>query len=156
MNKREVCDLLGRSKRTVESYIKDGLPVAYIRGQNGNTAVFDRAAVEAWQRRKDEAWQNEERWHKAKPALAAPSVAVAPTSAASDPLASLAAHLAKLAAAFPSRPPAVGKWLTLDQAAEQSGLPKSWLLAQARSGAAFALNVGSAKKAVWRFRSDGV
>ena len=155
MNKREVCDLLGRSKRTVESYIKDGLPVAYIRGQNGNTAVFDRAAVEAWQRSKDEAWQNEERWHKATPAPAG-SVAVVPTGAASDPFASLAAHLAKLAAAFPARPPAVGKWLTADQAAQQSGLPKSWLLAQARSGAAFAMNVGSAKKAVWRFRSDGV
>jgi hypothetical protein len=57
-------------------------------------------------------------------------------------------------------------WLTLDEAAEASGLPKAWLLAQARkdwrtfrlpgdtdaqADCVRAINVGSEKHCVWRF-----
>lgn len=67
-----------------------------------------------------------------------------------DPFAGLAAHLAAIARAFPP-PTAERPWLTLAEAAEWSGLPAAWLLAQARAGADFATNVGTGKKARWRF-----
>jgi excisionase family DNA binding protein len=153
MSKPEVCEYLGKSKRTVETMVARGrLGIAYVQGPNGKTAVFRRAEVEALKR------DINTPVHRATPADGAiapavpgPSLALRP--AASDPFAGLAAHLARLAAAFPSPPRTVGKWLTLDEAAEASGLPKSWLLAQARGGAEFAMNVGSGKKAAWRFRA---
>ena len=50
----------------------------------------------------------------------------------------------------------VRPWLTLDEAAEFSGLPKSWLLLQARGGIGrepfvHAINVGTERRASWRF-----
>jgi hypothetical protein len=52
-------------------------------------------------------------------------------------------------------PPAIQKpWLTLAEAAEWSGLPAAWLVAQARAGAAFAVNVGRGSKAHWRFNRE--
>lgn len=42
-------------------------------------------------------------------------------------------------------------WLTLPEAAEVSGLPAGWLLAQAKAGAGFALNVAAGARAHWRF-----
>jgi excisionase family DNA binding protein len=153
MSKPEVCEYLGKSKRTVETMVARGrLGIAYVQGANGKTAVFRRADVEALKREIDTPM------HRATPAEPAPTQMSAPGAlalrpAASDPFAGLAAHLAKLAAAFPSPAPTVGRWLTLDAAAEASGLPKSWLLARARAGDAFAMNVGSGKKAAWRFRA---
>jgi hypothetical protein len=46
-----------------------------------------------------------------------------------------------------------GTEITLDQAHEQSGLPRAWLLAQARAGAPWAINCGTGKKEFWRFRA---
>ena len=71
-----------------------------------------------------------------------------------DPFAGLAAHLARLAAAFPTAQPK--PWLTLDEAAEYSGLPRAWLIAQARSGALRAVNVGQGTKEFWRFNREGL
>lgn len=71
-----------------------------------------------------------------------------------DPFAGLAAHLARLAAAFPTPQPK--PWLTLDEAAEYSGLPRAWLIAQARSGALRAVNVGQGTKEFWRFNREGL
>jgi hypothetical protein len=64
-----------------------------------------------------------------------------------------------LAGAFAARfaPAApVPPWLTLREAAEYSGLPASWLEREARAGNAFALNVGSAKRASWRFSRNAL
>ena len=71
-----------------------------------------------------------------------------------DPFAGLAAHLARLAAAFPTAQPK--PWLTLDEAAEYSGLPRAWLIAQARSGALRAVNVGQGRKEFWRFNREAL
>jgi hypothetical protein len=54
----------------------------------------------------------------------------------------------------PVPPPRVKRWLTLDEAVEYSGLPRAYLLQQAREGAAFALNVGLFSRARWRFDRD--
>jgi excisionase family DNA binding protein len=154
MSKPEVCEYLGKSKRTVETMVARGrLGIAYVQGPNGKTAVFRRSDVEALKREIDTPMHRATELPARQPDSQT-AVALRPSS--SDPFAGLAAHLAKLSAAFPSPPPTVGKWLTLDEASEASGLPKSWLLAQARAGAAFAMNVGSGKKAAWRFRADGV
>lgn len=50
-------------------------------------------------------------------------------------------------------------WLTLAEAVEYSGLPKSWLLAQAREGGLLcggqmAINVGTPKQPRWRFSRE--
>jgi len=45
-------------------------------------------------------------------------------------------------------------WLTIDEAAEYSGLPRGWLLAQARAGSAIALDVGGGVRRSWRFSRD--
>jgi hypothetical protein len=153
LSKKEVIDALGKSKRTVETYIATGrLPCHYVTGANGRQAAFDPADVA---RLKQDLETPMYRTTEAPAPAEAGNGHSAPGLAlrSADPFAGLAAHLAKLAAAFPSPPPTVGQWLTLDEAAERSGLPKSWLLAQARSGADFAMNVGSPKKAVWRFRA---
>jgi hypothetical protein len=85
----------------------------------------------------------------APPAPKTEVTALAPAGAAFD-FGALAAHLAALARAFP--PPADPRpWLTLAEAVEYSGLPEVWLVAQARAGAAFAVNVGQGSKAHWRF-----
>jgi 3-oxoacyl-ACP reductase-like protein len=57
MSKREVCEYLGKSKRTVETYITRGkLQVKYFNGANGRTAEFQRPDVEALKRGLEEHW----------------------------------------------------------------------------------------------------
>ncbi len=54
LSKREVIQFLGRSKRTVETYIAEGrLPVSYVNGRNGKEAVFQRSDVERFKREMD-------------------------------------------------------------------------------------------------------
>ena len=155
MTKAEVQEFLGKSKRSVETYVSDGrLPAKYFNGPNGKTAIFERADVEAFKRSADEVW--EPNGHgTANPG----SMAVVPARGAvpaADMFAGLAEHLARLSAAYPPPVPVLGTWATLDDAAKQSGLPKSYLVAQAKSGAPFALNVGSDKRAAWRFRVEAL
>ena len=75
-------------------------------------------------------------------------------SRSSDPFAGLAAHLARIAAAFPAPQPK--PWLGLAEAAEYSGLPRAWLIAQARSGALRAVNVGQGTRERWRFNREAL
>lgn len=64
------------------------------------------------------------------------------------------AHLMNyFAAAFP---PAPRPWLALAEAAEYSGLPAAYLVAQARSGAIRAVNVGTGAREFWRFNREGL
>jgi hypothetical protein len=52
-------------------------------------------------------------------------------------------------------PPKLRTWLTLDEAAAFSGLPKSWLLKRAETGRwDAAVDVGRRKGGRWRFRRD--
>ena len=58
MSKPEVCAFLGKSKRSVETYIATGrLAVGYFHGPNGKTAIFKRADLEALKRTFEEVWE---------------------------------------------------------------------------------------------------
>jgi excisionase family DNA binding protein len=120
MTKREVCEYLGKSIRTVAEYIASGkLPATYINGKNGREARFDRAEVEHLKNSLDTPMV------RAVPAAAGSTeVAVRP-----DPLAGLAAHFQTLAA-----PPQVKPWLTIEEAVAYSGLTRAWLLKEADAG----------------------
>ena len=62
--------------------------------------------------------------------------------------------LAAIAQAFP--PPQPKPWLTLSEAEAYSGLPRAWLIAQARAGALRAVNVGHGAREFWRFNREGL
>jgi hypothetical protein len=61
----------------------------------------------------------------------------------------------KMVREFRATPPAK-PWLSLAEASEWSGLPAAWLVARAREGAAFAVNVGQGSKAHWRFNREAL
>jgi hypothetical protein len=148
MTKREVCEYLGKSKRTVEGYMLRGhLNVEYILAPNGRVAVFDRVAVRKFKKDWAERWRYQSLADKGlvqpadaiamtvRPRPAKPLAIAAPAAPVDDPVAVL------------------GAYVTLDEAAKRSGMPKSWLIAQAKAGATWAVNVsGSEKREVWRFR----
>jgi hypothetical protein len=164
LTKREVIEALGKSKRTIETYIKDGrLACTYINGRNGRQALFDADAVAALKREIDTPAE--------KPA--APRIVPAaekpaktqPPDGAQFTLADVSRVVAALAAQTPK------PWLTLGEAAEFSGLPKAWLLAVARlghpesaadraycdpHGTVVAVNVGSEARASWRFNREAL
>lgn len=68
----------------------------------------------------------------------------------------IAGHLLSVIAAKYAAPPAPKPWLTLDEAYEYSGLPKNYLLAEARAGRPFALNVGDNARPRWRFNREAL
>ncbi len=85
-----------------------------------------------------------------------PAVPFAP--AAAPPAGVLALPAALIDALRERREPAPAPkpWLSLADAAEWSGLPASFLLAKARAGAAFAVNVGQGSRDFWRFNRDAL
>ena len=136
MTKQEVCDFLKKSKRTIEGYVKAGrLGQQYAEAPNGVRAMFDRAQVEAF----------------AKQAEAPAQIVAAPRAVSNGGFEALSAHLARLSTLYP-RPAALGTWVPLDEAAKISGFPKSYLMREAKAGAAWAVNAGTAKRPIWRFR----
>lgn len=66
--------------------------------------------------------------------------------------------LAELITAARSGPPLEPKpWMTLAEAVEYSGLPASWLLARARDGVKWAIDVGQGgARQFWRFNREGL
>lgn len=149
MSKPEVCAFLGKSKRTIDSYIATGrLKVGYFNGPNGKTGIFQRADVEALKVELD------------TPTYRAP-VSLVPSHlremvekrAAITKALAPAPDFAALAVAMRSalRVEEPKPWLPLAEAAEYSGLPASYLLAQARAGKLRAINVGNGSKEFWRF-----
>lgn len=129
MNKREVCEYLGKSKRSVETYISSGrLTAKYFNGPNGKTTVFDRADVAAFKDRMSETYDPVIKDPAGALALVkAQPVAVAPPARVFEPLPP-AAHQP------PAAPtPRVKPWLTLEEAEAFSGLTARWLLTQAES-----------------------
>jgi hypothetical protein len=162
LDKREVIAILGKSKRTVETYIASGrLPCTYVNGRNGKQAYFDPADVARLKREIDNPVSSVAKVRtlaveRQQPAPPAPAALLPPP----DYWADVARLVAALAPA-PVTPPK--PWLTLDEAAEFSGLPKSWLLAQARLDASgyaerciSAINVGTEKQVRWRFNRDAL
>jgi predicted DNA-binding transcriptional regulator AlpA len=135
LTKREVCALLGKSPRTIDTYMRDGrLPAVYVKGPNGNETRFDPDDV-----------------HRLKRDLETPTPkpvtggalsavpAIAASLARPDGAIALQPIVAQIADALRPREPK--PWLTLAEAAEFSGLPKSWLLREARAGSPLARNV---------------
>lgn len=144
LTKQEVCDFLGKSQRTVEGYVKAGrLPQQYAQGQSGPRALYERGAVEAFAK---------ELANPAQELIPTPGLAVSKPAFVAGDQKGLAEFLAHYAAGFSTPPASVGFWADVDFAAELSGLPKRYLIAQAKAGAPWALNVGQGKRAIWRFR----
>lgn len=85
---------------------------------------------------------------------AAESQALVP-AARQDGWNSLAAHLAVLSAAYPA-PQQVKPWLTLEEAAEYSGLPSSYLQARYEAGTIHAVNVGTGQRKYLRFNRESL
>jgi hypothetical protein len=170
MDKKEVCEYLGKSVRTVAGYMAKGeLKSTLINGK----AIFERADVERFKAELDRPIHrgvvvrgglHGDTVQTMQPLAASPQ-AVAPHVPPIDETAKLQHFLADVFKAYPIARPK--PWLTLAEAAEYSGLPASWLLAVARHGAhpetaidktlmdptscVVAINVGTGKNQFWRF-----
>jgi hypothetical protein len=168
MSKVEVIEYLGKSKRTVETFVSKGrLGVSYFEGPNGKTAIFQREEVEALKRDIDTptyratpetATSRQGFAHFGPTPPSRPALVSAPSaSGGSLGVTDLAMIFAR--AAEYAKPPAPvtmpGPFVGLAEAVELSGMPASWLLAQARAGVPWAVNVGTGKKAFWRFAIAG-
>lgn len=154
MTKREVIEYLGKSKRTIETYIGDGrLPVRYCNGPNGKAAIFDRANVEAFKLELAAIWEPARR-----PATAEGGTALTPISprqlAPIAPSFDAAAIRSAITEAITST--RVKPWLGIDDAARFSGLPKSWLRLKAPSGMYGAVNVGTDTRERWMFSRNAL
>ncbi len=91
MSKSEVCKYLGKSKRTVETYVSTGrLPAEYYEGANGRTARFKREDVERIKAEKAKTWQAVVR---SEPRPSAPATGIALVPAAVTALTPLADRL---------------------------------------------------------------
>ena len=154
LTRAEACEQLGCSPRTLNRYVADGRIVSYyMRGASGQQeARFRPHEVAALKAELDV---------PAIRAVTPPAVQALATVAApaireiGD---SVGAALAKIADAM--RPAATAKpWLTLDEAAAYSGLPKAFLLRvavarQRPEHVPIAVNVGSEARVSWRFNRE--
>jgi hypothetical protein len=132
MSKAEVCQYLGKSKRTIDSYMASGrLAVRFFHGKNGRQSIFDRDNVDRLKAELETpmvrltpdpsvpsggrgAWRdqlvpmNEYGERKAAQLAAAPApgetaaLSLNKNGLSSDPFAGLAVHLAALARAYPA------------------------------------------------------
>lgn len=158
MTKPEVVEYLGKSKRSIEMYVAAGrLKVKYFSGNNGKTALFERAEVEAFKQVLTGTWDRvidldcgPKSGSPAKLIQIEKALVPAPTDSRVDSIsdAILLSLLRGVPAAQPTMP---GPFVGLADAVAISGMPASWLLAQARAGVPWAVNVGTGKKAFWRF-----
>jgi predicted DNA-binding transcriptional regulator AlpA len=126
LTKQEVIELLGKSRRTIDTYMADGrLPYHYVQGPNGKQASYDAADVERLKRDLEAPIEPPRRIERIAHAVVERTpYALAPVAAdiAASPV-----------AASPST--RVKPWLTLEEAEVFSGLTKRWLLMQAEAGA---------------------
>jgi predicted site-specific integrase-resolvase len=156
LTKREVIELLGKSKRTVETYIASGrLPCEYFNGPNGKTASFKTEDVKRLKLENDTPTPCVPRViEKAKrePRL----VAVAERAAAplALPPAADLAFIFERAREYAQLAPK--PWLDVKAAADYSGLPASYLVQAAREGKIRAVNVGKGAREFWRFNREGL
>jgi hypothetical protein len=170
MDKKEVCEFLGKSVRTVAGYMAKGeLVVKYVAGR----AVFERADVERLKAQFETpihrgiplraVQPSAQREETERPAMQAMQPVAASLPAITEAAESFAASLGKaLQAALPPPAKEWKAWLTADEAHEFSGLPKAWLLEMARKvegtygsyvapSCIQAINVGTESRNIWRF-----
>jgi hypothetical protein len=155
MTKREVVEYLGRSERTIETWISSGtLPCEYIKGKFGKVTSFRRAVVEALKRDIDQPTVRALPTTNGVPAhlkdLVDTRAAIARATAPDlTPRAQLIANA--IVQSRPEPPKALKAWLSLQAAVEYSGLPAWKLLELARAGEIRAYNLGRGGKQRWRF-----
>jgi hypothetical protein len=150
VNKAEACEILGKSARSLIEYVNGGrLAVEYRNGKHGAEASYLRADVVRLRAELDEPMYREAPANAlarraAHVADRASSLALVASRevAPEDPEAMRQQYLAEKRARWP--------WVTLDEAALGSGLPKGYLLRRAKEGAEFAINVGTEGRASWR------
>jgi hypothetical protein len=158
LTKPEACKLLGKSERTVNTYMADGRIAFRL---IGGKAHFDRAVVE---RLKADLATPVVRGVQMPAPLAVsndaslvPARTDPPLLGRGDQFAVLTALLTRLETAVATATPSPvipGTFVSLAEAVKCSGLPASYLLSQARAGVPWAINVGTGKKAFWRFCVD--
>jgi hypothetical protein len=166
MSKAEVCDYVGKSKRTIDSYIATGrLRVGYFNGPNGKTGIFQRADVEALKKDLEAPTyravvppaerERSRDGYQALQIVAPPAgAALTQQQPAADAFTALAEHLAKLAA-YPARSPK--PWLTLDEAVEWSGLTRGYLLYLTETDAVGVRDMGKhSRGGRWRFNREAL
>lgn len=152
LSKREVIQILGKSKRTVEGYVKTGrLAAQYFTGPNGLQLSFRAEDVERLKRDIDTPVPRVVVVPEAEVPADKPSAALGPHIPDASRFQHFLAEVLRARTVDRLRP-----WLPLAEAAEYSGLPASYLLAQARAGTMRAVNVGSGTKEFWRFHRAGL
>ncbi len=177
MTKRDVCEFLGRSKRTIDRYMEEGmLPFRHVKGRNGVEAAFPREAVEAFKRDEHDAPVTRAATRAVTrvdvPAPESKDLSDAPLTvrpevpfAKRDSLVVAAEDFLGLLRTIHDAQPAppLLPWLTLDEAAEASGLPRAWLLEYAINGGAEGgsridvLDVGAGRRGGrFRFRRESL
>jgi predicted DNA-binding transcriptional regulator AlpA len=147
LTKRDVIELLGKSKRSIDTYMADGrLPYEYVSSPNGRTAAFQRADVERLKRDLE------------TPIRATPGSVVATDSSRIEPYRAdpqaVAGTIAAVLREALHAPAPVRPWLSIDEAVTFSGLTRSWLLSQAESSkpAVTVRDMGKyARGGRWRF-----
>jgi predicted DNA-binding transcriptional regulator AlpA len=173
ITKKEACELLDKSTRSLNHYMSSGqLPAHYIKGPaGGREARFDREEVlrlKAEFEMPEDSGTYRERVGL-PPILPLVSQKSDNGHAGSNDTGALARidpeAVKNVANAFevalrnalqPLAPsPGLERWMDLKAAVEYSGLSRKWLLTQARAGVPWAMNIGTAKNAVWRFRLAG-
>lgn len=122
MTKAEVCEHIGKSKRTVAQYIADGkLPAQYVSGPHGREARFKIADVERLKRE-----------------LEVPMVRAVPAPAQAlqriDPMAEVVAAFKAMRELPPVQQVQHPRFLAIDLAAEYTGLPEGLLTRWIRKG----------------------
>lgn len=153
MTKGEVCEYLGKSKRTVAQYMADGkLPTQYVSGPNGREARFDRADVERVKAEIDAPVVRPVNG-TAQVALQTPGTALAKRGTMSEweDFARLLATIVKAR----ETPLALERYMSVAEAVEYSGLPAAYLIKAAKAGTIRAVNVGTGKREFWRFAREG-
>ena len=163
MSKPEVCEYLGKSKRTIETLVARGrLKIGYYKGPNGRTGVFDRADVEALKHEIGTAPQRDITYRATPVPESQRDIRQGflhirrekPAEVSPDAIAQLAAAIRT--AQPPALPPTLTPHMSLSEAVEYSGLPAAFLVAEARAGRIRAVNVGTKEKEFWRFAKEAV
>lgn len=172
MTKKEVIEYLGKSARTIETLVRAGrLPVKYFNGSNGKQASFERADVDRLKADIAVPMVRATASYAPAPAVApvvSPAVSndtgLVPFGSDAPAAVALAQSIAvALRDGLRGESPRGDEpkpWLTLDEAAAWSGLPKSWLLAQARADSLMSsvviINVGTRERPRWRFNREAL
>jgi hypothetical protein len=163
--KQEAAAFLGVSVRQLERLAARGYCEVETRGRDrgrGKMAVYSRVDLLAYK-------AGSPNQHAVPVESVDPAAGGAPQSPAGSPLAlvrspkggddvrSVALYLAQLVAGATAAAPAPARpWLSVEEAAEFSGLPAAFLRRQAAAGVPWVVNVGTDERPRWRFNRDAL